>query len=538
LSGRNPSHPNSLRRATHALLLAASVGLSLILNLVGLGDSSLFSDEAIYAVSARNVAVNGPWYPLEYLHRPFVAKPPLAVWPVALSFQTFGVNEFSDRLPSAIAATLLVALVYLCAAWILDEWSAFFAAALLATCLPWLAEHGARNGVSDPLLSLLLAAALVSYFGFRASGARLLLLASGAAGALSGLCKGFLGPCLLLTATLVVELVWSLGYAPDRSSKTVPGASKAMRNRLLLGSPPGHIWHLLRSPLALFMMSVSLYLIWLSDTALRVPGYLSYLYADTFTRALNGIDTGHIQGPTYYAYILSYAFEHWGLILLPLGGLLALRNRDDLRSRALALAAVWAIVVVGLLSFSVSKLPWYIFPAFPAIAILIAAGVREIVRYLCAWRGLGYAAMLGFGLLLGERVDAAWNLVHMPPRIIQMQRFAEEITYVPDARLYADDFDKILTDLREWNAFYLEPLRARTQPYSAPDIMIPGCRAIITERPAEVLQRPEFRTAAIVQIAKYDAREANVAILDLCGGKLRAMAATAASVEISHGSSR
>src|SRR5512143_647409 len=107
------------RVATVVGLFVLVIMLSGVLNFTGLGESSLFGDEAIYAVPAHHAVAQGQWYPPVYQHAPYAWKPPLAVWPVAASFLVFGESAFADRAPSALAGVLAAGLLFVCATWML-----------------------------------------------------------------------------------------------------------------------------------------------------------------------------------------------------------------------------------------------------------------------------------------------------------------------------------------------------------------------------------------------------------------------------------
>ena len=89
--------------------LAAIVGLSTLTLGIGLGSSGrLTYHEAFVAQAARELIVRGAVLVPTIDGRPWLEKPPLAFWLVALAGQLAGgVTEFVARVPSAVAATLL-----------------------------------------------------------------------------------------------------------------------------------------------------------------------------------------------------------------------------------------------------------------------------------------------------------------------------------------------------------------------------------------------------------------------------------------------
>jgi 4-amino-4-deoxy-L-arabinose transferase-like glycosyltransferase len=70
-------------------------------------------DEPRYASTARDMIINGNWIVPHFNGEPRINKPPLFYWTIALCYKIFGVNEFSSRLPSALAAFGTAIITYL-----------------------------------------------------------------------------------------------------------------------------------------------------------------------------------------------------------------------------------------------------------------------------------------------------------------------------------------------------------------------------------------------------------------------------------------
>ncbi|MBE7561154.1 glycosyltransferase family 39 protein [bacterium] len=122
-----------------------------------LGEGSLAAyDEAVYAEIAREAHENGHYLVTWYHGRPYVEKPPLCIWAMAMSYKIFGVNELGARAPSALFAWLSVVLVFLLGKRCFNAAAGLLAAALLASSEFFLLN--ARQGMTDtlPVLSALL----------------------------------------------------------------------------------------------------------------------------------------------------------------------------------------------------------------------------------------------------------------------------------------------------------------------------------------------------------------------------------------------
>ncbi len=513
------------RAPLDALLAALILAFALLLNGWHLGARSLLGDEAIYGDVARQAAVHGHWYPLVMRGALFVNKPPLAVWPEALSFRVLGISELADRLPSALCGGALVILLYGFASWLLGRWAGLLAAVLLASCRPWLFQHGPRDGVGDPLLCLLLMGALLLYLRYRTTGAGRWLAAAGIAAALSSLIKGLLGPFLLLAITMCWEVLL----------RVVPGAAGTVEKPAALDLPetadaadtvetetalaPGSLAKRLRAPLMLALGGAVPYLLWLLDTARHRAGMSSVLYRDIVVRATHGIDPAHVQGAGFYLHALGDAFGHWWLAIVPaVATFFAARRRAGPRARAFLLLAVWPVVVVAVLSLSTSKLAWYLDPALPAIATLLAAGCGEIVRGLARWPVLRLAVVAAMAALVASRTVAAWQNLAGPSRVSQMQRFVVAFRQLPRAHLYTGDFHGSPAQYREWNYYYLDQLDGVA--YPLPPALPPGVCSVVVLTGRELAARPGLAAATVIPVDKHSPDETDLFIVDHCNGEL------------------
>jgi 4-amino-4-deoxy-L-arabinose transferase-like glycosyltransferase len=511
------------RRALEALFLTLSLALALTLNLARLGATSLLGDEAIFANPARAAAVHGHWYPLISGDHFFVSKPPLMVWPVALSFAVLGVSEEADRLPSAVAGAALVGVVYGFASWLLGPWPGLLAATLLASCRPWLFQHGAREGVGDPLLCLLIAVALLLYLRYRSTGRRAWLGAACAAAAVTGLTKGLIGPLFLGVITVVWEILRLAVRRPEDANRVAASGT---------GAPdrPGTGDHRWPRSAAAILPAVALaaagavaYLGWMLDSGRRVEHLGAFVYHDTIARTTVGLDPGHLHGVGFYAAVLGEAFGHWWPAIVPaLVWLWRLLPAAGARQRAALLVAVWPVVVLALLSLSVSKLAWYLDPALPPLAILLAAGCGEVGRRLARWRLARLAFAVLVVLLAGLRVGLAWQTLERPAPPGVMYRFVQALRRHPGAQLYLGTAGMRGARLREWNRFYLSELEGVSRPLPRDLPAVTGCTFVIAEHPAELAARLGAAQWSAVPIERHAPEEVELFVIDFCGGGLAA----------------
>src|SRR5579862_4974532 len=137
-----------------------------------LGSVGLFDmNEAVYTEAAREMVIRGDFITPRSNGILFFDKPPLALWQSAVAFRLFGVNEFSARLPVAIAATLLLCIVYAFGRRYFGRRAGLLAAFVLALNPLFLGT--ARQNTMDLHLTFWFAVAVVSFFlGYSAKTAR------------------------------------------------------------------------------------------------------------------------------------------------------------------------------------------------------------------------------------------------------------------------------------------------------------------------------------------------------------------------------
>ena len=197
------------RRLPALLLLLALASLLLFprLGREGLTDP----DESAYAESVREMAERGDWLIPHLYGEPILDKPILIYWVIGASFRLLGESELAARLPSALAAMVL-----LLAVWRLgklthesDE-AGILSALILASSLEFVILG--RAAVTDMMLTAFCTLAILCYLEvLLGSGSRWLPLAGAGCLGLAVLTKGPLGllvPALVLGSCLIVSGGW------------------------------------------------------------------------------------------------------------------------------------------------------------------------------------------------------------------------------------------------------------------------------------------------------------------------------------------
>ncbi len=334
-------------RTGHYLLLGLAWAA---LCLVNLGANSLWDiDEGNNAECAREMYEAGNWIVPTFNFAFRVDKPALLYWLQMSCYHTFGINEFSARLPSALAALLTVLLAYELGRTMFGAGAGLLAGLiLLSTVLFCGAAHFANP---DALLcACTLLTMLFFWKDFERGGDRWLILC----GLSTGLGMLAKGPVALVLPGAVIGLflLWS------RQLRRV--------FRPALG------WGLL-----VFLLVAAPWYGWVgAETRGQfLRGFFLKHNLGRFSEAME-----NHRGPIfYYPLVLLVGFAPWS-IFFALTGWHSWRQfrepRPDPRYRFLI---CWIGVYLVFFSLSRTKLPNYVLPLYPPLALLMA-------HFLDRWR--------------------------------------------------------------------------------------------------------------------------------------------------------
>jgi hypothetical protein len=312
-------------------------------------------DEGFYASVAWEMRHSGDWRTPTFLGEPWFEKPPLLYWLMVGSMRVFGENEFALRLPSA----LMYALTLLLLAWWgnrrLGQGAGSWAALLFA--LAPLSLILARLAITDMALAFFLTLAVIALWEARGLGWSLI---GGVALGLAFLTKGPFG--LGLVGLLYVWNARTLHARGLRFRWVLVALGVA-----LLTALPWYVGVYLQHGAAFFGEFV------VKQNLLRFAG------GDTAHSVLPLIQRGDVGGVLagIAVYLLFYVVVLWlgGLSMVGGANVLWAREDDPLR----LYLRRWAWLVFGLFTLSFTKLPAYIFPMFPVLALLVGARVARVV---------------------------------------------------------------------------------------------------------------------------------------------------------------
>jgi len=330
--------------------------LTLFTFFILLGSRSLNEpDEGRYSEIAREMIETGDWLVPHLWYLPHLDKPPMTCWLVAASMELFGQNEWAARLPVALAGISGVWAVFLLGGSLGGRRTGFWSAVILQSSLLYFAMS--RMLTPDILMTQFVAWAVYffwrswlvanSQIGTRKSEFFRWHLAGWVAIALGFLTKGPIAlavPLAAFAAPLIIR------------RKQITQAKMVFAG-LITGVA---VFFVLAAP-------------WFLAVFQRVPQSAHYMILGQAAGHLLGTTIKNRPGsPFYFFGILAFGLLPWTLLLGWLWRRSHWRSLADRQQDGWLLLNVWAVFTFTLFSFSHAKLPAYILPIFPALAVLLA----------------------------------------------------------------------------------------------------------------------------------------------------------------------
>jgi 4-amino-4-deoxy-L-arabinose transferase-like glycosyltransferase len=329
--------------------------LALLLLAVWLGTLGLRplykTDESRYAEIPREMVASGDWLTPRLNGFKYFEKPPLQYWASAAFFEVFGERDWAARLWTALTALAGLALVFCFAARLYGRTAGLYAAALMVAS-PLYVLLGQINTL-DMGVTFFLSAAVFAFALGR-------MVWFWIACALAVLSKGLIGIVLPLGAVGVYILAkWDWGLLK--------------RMKLLSG---GLLFLAIAAP-------------WFIAVSAANAEFAHFFFIQEHFQRFTTRMHGRYQPVWYFLPILAVGAAPWLLLIPP-----ALRKSLPLRRGGefdpSLFLVIWAALVFAFFSVSSSKLPSYILPVFPPLAVLTAGwlAASRPRRLLAAQGGL------------------------------------------------------------------------------------------------------------------------------------------------------
>jgi 4-amino-4-deoxy-L-arabinose transferase-like glycosyltransferase len=306
-------------------------------------------DEVFYAQTTKEMMQHHSWFTPYLFGTPQFEKPALTYWLTGISYKVFGVSNYSARLFPALFASLGIFAVYLLGLLgFNDRRTAFLSSLVLASSLLYIGM--ARTLFTDMFFAIFITLSLLSFYAayvktkYAGAGILLFFIFAG----LAVLTKGPLGAALpFFTVAIFLAANGKLKFAADR--------------RFIWGA-------------ALFL-------------AIAAPWYIVMIkkYGHAFTHEFfyndhirRWFEAEHRSNDKWYFYPFTMIVCMFPWSIFVFSSLVRLFR--ELRSKVRifhSFLACWIAVVFLAFQFAHSKLITYIFPLFPALALITGDFIYE-----------------------------------------------------------------------------------------------------------------------------------------------------------------
>ena len=425
------------------------VAMSALLLLTNLGGPRLWDDdESRNAGCAAEMLMRGDWIVPTFNAELRAHKPVLTYWCMLIAYKIGGVNEFTGRLPSAVAAMGSLILTYFMGRRLFNARAGFWAAIALGCSITFCMTGRAATPDGILVFTVTLSIALFVFGTFarrtvtsektgeiadelgplqRAQGhwfpqRPILVVMMYAAMGLAVLAKGPIGlvlPTAVIGMFLLIQRLPSLKEDVDKDDEA--GEIRQLMVPLWLQNAvrPFGPFHFLRTcwymwPLTAIVMTLLVAGPWYMAVGIQTDGeFLSGFFIDHNIKRAGMSLEGHRGFPGFYPVMLIAGFFPFSVFALPVMIDTARRfTRKDPWLPGYLLAICWIGVYVAIFSIARTKLINYIAPCFPAAGLLVGAFIDRWLadKLLIArwWPAVAFTAlaMVGGGFVLGGYVVA------------------------------------------------------------------------------------------------------------------------------------
>jgi 4-amino-4-deoxy-L-arabinose transferase-like glycosyltransferase len=411
------SSSSTLKHVVVILLVSATVMLT------GLGAPRLWDrDEPRNAGCAREMLERLDWIVPTFNGELRAHKPVLLYWCMMAAYSLGGANEFTARLPSALCAIGSALATYAIGRRLFHPTIGLWSGIILSTSLMF--GVAGRAATPDSLLILCVTLTMLvfvlfafpnkdgSYFPRPLWQAALLYGAMG----LAVLAKGPVGmvlPTAVIGMFLLIQrlpIVAGTLRVPARIERDAAHTEYAGYYLRAVFRPfaPLHFLRTCRAMRPLLAIGIVLLVAapWYIAVGMKTDGaFLREFFLTHNLERATGAMEGHRGGPWYYPLAMLVGFFPWSIFAIPLvlETIQRLRWRDESTAGYL-FATCWFGVWVGIFSIAKTKLPSYVTPCYPAVALLagcfvhhLQQGTLRVHRY---WLPASFATLAAAGVAI------------------------------------------------------------------------------------------------------------------------------------------
>jgi len=307
-------------------------------------------DETRNAQLALTLIESGDWAVLKLQDGHYWNNPPLQTWAIAASYKIFGVSAWATRFPVALASMLTVVATFLIGRRLVG----FRAAALASLFLLLSAGFAIISRYTTMDATFTVATTATFLFGFESVRRGLSRSQSLLAGLAAGLGLMVKGPVILALCGPPLLFAHWLGRGGNaKSARAISQLAWFVAPMLLVVAP------------------------WFAYASFCHPEFLTeFLWNQNAVHLAEGFNYSR---PFYYV-LGVFLFMFPVSYLLPSVFRFAIANRADqvdARSREVGFLAIAVLWIFAFFTFSSTKVPTYIVPAFPLLCLLMGSMVDQ-----------------------------------------------------------------------------------------------------------------------------------------------------------------
>jgi 4-amino-4-deoxy-L-arabinose transferase-like glycosyltransferase len=370
-------------------------------------------------------------------------KPILLYWFIMAGYSMFGINEFGARFWSAVLAIGTTLLTYGIGRRIFHREAGLWAAIVLSTCLMF--DVAGRAATPDSPLIFFSTLAIFCYVMFsfpKRDGTTKSPLdeeypqiaepwfskawfpkawfAAAVMYGVMGIAMLAKGPVGLILPTAVIGMFLLIMWLPrNELTATKVASSKGETGRSWFSwfvglLRPFHPIHFLQTcwkmrPITALAISLAIAAPWYILVGLRTEGAFldGFFLTHNLERATSTME-GHRGNALFYPLAMLFGFFPWSIFTgaIFIGAVSRIRSNDRWQPGYI-FACCWVAVYVGVFSLAATKLPSYVTPCYPALALLAGGFLyhwtREESRAPRIWPRLSFICLglVGLGFAIG-----------------------------------------------------------------------------------------------------------------------------------------
>ena len=309
------------------------------------------SDEGRYAEIAREMFISGNWIVPRYNDYLYFEKPPLQMWATALAFQLFGIGDWQARLWSGLTSLLSIVLVGVTCRRIWGFRVGTISALILASSPLWIIGghfNSLDMGVAFFMSSALCCLMLALHAPPDSQQERNWMLACWVMMALSVLSKGLIG-VVLPGFVLACYSLTAMDWASWKRMHWVKG-------------------------LMVFFLIVTPWFVLIIQSH---PSFYHFFFIHEHFERFTTNEHQRTAPWHFFLPLIAVGFLPW-LIQLPSAINCAIKELQTAGGfKPIWLCFCWVIAITFFFSLSKSKLPGYILPILPALAIITGVSVAQ-----------------------------------------------------------------------------------------------------------------------------------------------------------------